>query len=292
MILSISSRISCLVLVLGLTAQGAEKLDLEKAVGSLVEAERAYARQGVEKGFRAASLANFSEEAVIFAPDLTNGKKFWTEAKEDPVIDWAPSFAAIARSGELGYTTGPAVYLENRNDPTPVGYGHFVSIWQRNPEGTWKVMVDIGVNHTQPSEPLAAAKTSVPKSPLAHPESAAADFEKAKIAFSEDLRMVEGPAILAAASDDVRVYRRGSIPLVGKTAAKGLLDSERGKTSRIRSGGGISKAGDLAYEYGEYTSDQEGGRERGIYLCIWQIDSDNNWKLVVDLQKKAPAPKQ
>jgi ketosteroid isomerase-like protein len=295
MILSICSRISCLVAVAGLTAVAAEKLDLDKAVGSLIEAERAYAKQGAEKGFRAASLANFSDDAVIFAPALINGKKFWTAATEDPVINWGPGFAAIARSGELGYTTGPAVYFQNRNDPKPVGYGHFVSIWQKNSEGIWQVRVDVGVNHTEPSEALGEVKTWVPSAPLAHPESARTDFEKAQAGLSEALKKGEGAAILARASEDVRIYRRGALPIVGKPAAQKILESEHGKTSRTRTGGGgggMSKAGDLAYDYGEYTSERDGEMERGIYFCIWRLDSDNAWKLVVDLQKKAPSEKK
>lgn len=266
------------------------QFELEVAAASLQVAEKAYAKMGAEKGFRAASLANFADDAVIFAPGMINGKKFWTEAKEDPVINWGPSFVAIARSGELGYTTGPAVYLESRKDPKPVGYGHFVSVWKKNSEGIWKVMVDVGVNHTEPSE-RPGQEWGIPKSPLAHPECAAADLEKAQFIFSEGLKKDEGAAILGSASDDIRVYRRGAVPLVGKAAAaQGTLGSEHGKTSRTRIGGGLSKASDLAYEYGEYSSDRDGVGERGIYFCIWRLDT--NWRLVVDLQKKAPTEKK
>jgi ketosteroid isomerase-like protein len=289
MILSMCRGISCLVALLALTAIGAEKLDLEKEVGSLIEAEKAYAKQGADKGFRAASLSNFADDAVIFAPGLINGKKFWNDAKEDPVINWGPAFASIARSGELGYTTGPAVYFENRNDPKPVGYGHFVSVWQRNSEGVWQVKVDIGVNHTEPSEALGEVKTWIPPSSLVHSESAPADLEKAQRTFGELLKKGEGSAILASASDDIRIYRRGVVPVAGKAAAGKMLELEQGKTLRTRGGGGMSKASDLAYEYGEYTSQRDSGRERGIYFCIWRLASDNDWKLVVDLQKKAPS---
>lgn len=292
MILFKNLKYSCLFTLLGMTGVCAEPVDLEKAVGSLVAAEKAYAKLGVEKGFREASLSAFADDAVIFAPGLINGKKFWTEAKEDPVIDWGPGFASIARSGELGYTTGPAVYLENRNNSKPVGYGHFVSIWQKNSEGIWKVMVDVGVNHTEPSEPLGEVKKWVPRTPLTHSESARSDFEKTHGAFTEALKKGEGAAILARASQDIRIYRRGAVPFVGKTAAQKMLESERGKTSRTRSGDGTSKAGDLAYDYGEYTSERDGGVERGVYFCIWRLVSDNDWKLAFDLQKKAPVEKK
>lgn len=291
MILSTLLRIFCLVGLLGLTAEGAEKLDLEKEVGSLIEAEKAYAKLGAEKGFRAASLANFADEAVIFAPNLIKGKKFWTESKEEPVIDWGPGFASIARSGDLGFTTGPAVYLESRNDPKPVGYGHFVSIWQKNPEGIWKVMLDVGVNHTEPSEPLGEAKSWVPKS-TSVTEDATQSNANIEAAFMKELLQDEGAAILAHATDEIRIYRRGAVPVVGKAAAEQMLATEHWKTIRKRRGGGMSQATDFAYSYGDYGSNHDGVAERGMYFCIWQIISVNDWKLVVDLQKKAPEEKK
>jgi hypothetical protein len=66
-----------------------------------------------------------------------------------------------------------------------------------------------------------------------------------------------------------------------------MLAAEHAKTSRTRLGGGRSTAIDLAYEYGEYTSDHDKANEHGIYLCIWRLDSDGAWKLAVDFQKSA-----
>ncbi|MEP7014747.1 MAG: hypothetical protein ABI925_04840 [Verrucomicrobiota bacterium] len=289
MILFTYARFFCLVGLLSLASARAGQVDLQESIRSLVEAEKGYARLGAEKGFRAASLVNFAADAVIFAPGIVNGKKFWQESKEDPVISWGPSFASVARSGDLGYTTGPAEFRKARGDEQPEGFGHFVSIWRKDSEGVWKVVFDVGVSHPKPPESKNEGMGYVPTATLSHPESAAADLEKARGELGESLTKGEGPAILACASDDIRIYRRGAIPLVGKTAAQKMLGTENWKTSRSRSGGGMSKTNDLAYDYGEYTSDHDGATERGIYFCIWRLASDNGWKLVVDLQKKAPA---
>src|ERR1043166_8409689 len=149
MILSNWLRILVLLSVANLAAVALEPMALDKALASLVEAEKAYARLGAEKGVRAASLANLADNAVIFAPTLTNAKKFWQDAKEDSVIRWRPAFASIARSGDLGYTTGPAEYRNSSSDQRPNGFGHFVSIWQKDSTGTWKVIFDVGVNHAE-----------------------------------------------------------------------------------------------------------------------------------------------
>lgn len=290
--LSTLLKLFCAFALAGSSAARADDVDLTKAVDSLIEAEKGYARLGAEKGFRAASLSNLSDDAVIFAPRMTNGKKFWQEAKEDPYILWRPSFASVARSAELGYTTGPSEYRNARTDKEPAAFGHFVSIWQKDASGRWKVVVDVGINHPQPHQPETEVTTNVPKSPLTNPESAATDFEKTRVAFADSLKKDAGAALLASASDGIRIYRRGTLPFVGKMAAHELVESEHDKMSLKRGGGGISKANDLAYEYGDYESDHNGEPERGIYFCIWQLSSNGDWKLVVDFQKKAPTEKQ
>jgi ketosteroid isomerase-like protein len=267
-------------------------VDLEKAVGSLIAAEKAYAKLAGEKGFREASVSVFADDAVIFTPNAVNGKKFWQETKEDPLISWRPIFAAIARSGELGYTTGPSEHRNKRSDEKPEAFGHFVSIWRKDDRGTWKGVVDVGVNHPQPPAPGGEIVTYVAKSSVAHPETARAALERVQTDFAESLKKDEGDAILDAASEDIRVYRRGLLPAVEKSPAKKMLAAEHAKTSRTPLGAGTSTATDLAYEYGEYRSDHGRANEHGIYLCIWRLDLDGAWKLALDLQKSAPPEKK
>ena len=66
-----------------------------------------------------------------------------------------------------------------------------------------------------------------------------------------------------------------------------MLSSDHGKTKRIRAGGDISRSNDLAYSYGEYSTERTNVTEQGIYLSIWQLDLNTDWRLVLDLQKRA-----
>jgi ketosteroid isomerase-like protein len=292
MILSNPSKFFLFVGWMALADSQGGNVDLEKAVGSLIAAEKAYAKLAGEKGFREASVSVLADDAVIFTPNAVNGKKFWQEAMEEPVISWRPIFAAIARSGELGYTSGPSEHRNKRSDEKPEAFGHFVSIWRKDAMGTWKVLVDVGVNHPQPRAPGGEIATYVPKSSIAHPEAARAALEKVRRDLAESLKKDESDAILSAATEDIRVYRRGLLPAVGKSTAKKMLATEHAKTSRTPLGEGTSSAIDLAYEYGEYTSDHDKANEHGIYLCIWRLDSDGAWKLALDLQKSAPPEKK
>jgi hypothetical protein len=94
--LSMASNFFSFIALLAVAGAHAEDVDLEKAVGSLIAAEKAYAKLAADRGFREASISVFADDAVIFVPNAVNGKKFWRDAKKDPVISWRPIFASIS----------------------------------------------------------------------------------------------------------------------------------------------------------------------------------------------------
>ena len=291
MILSVRSKFFAFIALLVVAGAHAEDVDLEKAVRSLIAAEKAYAKLAGEKGFREASISVFADDAVIFAPNAVNGKKFWREAKNDPVISWRPVFASISRSGELGYTTGPWESRKSRDAEKSDAFGYFITVWQKNKEGVWKVALDIGSDNPPPQAVEDEVRTYVPDSAIPHPESANTNLEKAQRSFAELLKDNEADAIIDNASDEIRLYRNGQLPAVGKTAAKKLLSEEDAKTTRTPRGTGTSDPTDLAYEYGEFTSERDKIHEHGIYFCIWRLESNGVWKIALDLQKSAAEKK-
>ena len=76
MILSRPAKFFLFIACLAVGAGGAADVDLERAVGSLISAEKAYAKLASEKGFREASISVFADDAVIFTPNAVNGKSF------------------------------------------------------------------------------------------------------------------------------------------------------------------------------------------------------------------------
>jgi hypothetical protein len=109
--LSMRSKFFSFIAFLAVAGAHAEDVDLEKAVDSLITADRAYAKLADEKGFREASISVFADDAVIFAPEAVNGKKFWREAKRDPVITWRPfsrrSREVVSSVTRLGHGNQP-----------------------------------------------------------------------------------------------------------------------------------------------------------------------------------------
>lgn len=59
-------------------------------------------------------------------------------------ISWTPSKVGIAKSGDIGYTSG--AYQLSFNDPNGKAVsdtGKYVTIWKKQPDGSWKVYLDI-----------------------------------------------------------------------------------------------------------------------------------------------------
>ena len=73
---------------------------------------------------------------TLMAPMLTQtGDRF----------TWWPDTAVVAASGDLGYTLGRyAITGEGEQAGDTVARGHYVTVWQKQPDGSWKIAVDIG----------------------------------------------------------------------------------------------------------------------------------------------------
>jgi ketosteroid isomerase-like protein len=235
-ILSKSLKLFLVVLAFGATALYAE--EAVSALQSLLNAETNFAEMAAEKGTRDAFLANLSDEAVIFDPGPVNGKKVWLkrESSESKLI-WQPIFADVARAGDLGYTTGPWEFKKNASDAKASGYGQFLTVWKKQADGAWKVVLDGGIETPAPTGKPAAAQT-----PEAEPASSTKrDLKSARRAlanaerqFSDASGKDAGAALISAASDGIRVFRAGRFPAVGKDAAQLMLSNDHGKKTATR----------------------------------------------------------
>lgn len=120
-------------------ARAAEPSPAE-AVRAMVESERKFYQTGQEKGTRAAFLEFLADDGIVFRPGPVNGKEVWTKRPATGLdLVWEPAFAAIARSGDFGYTTGPARWRASKQEEKFLGYGQFISIWKKQKDGSWKV---------------------------------------------------------------------------------------------------------------------------------------------------------
>jgi ketosteroid isomerase-like protein len=262
------------------------------ALGLVVEAEKSFAKTSVERGIRDSFLQFLADDSVVFTPAPTNGKKFYANYDDKGrKLIWQPIFATISNAADLGFTTGPWEMKKSATDETPIAFGDFVSIWKKQPDKSWKVVVDLGVDHPQPSEPPGEIQLLPPNETLRGID---ADLERRALEKAEKLPAAAlakdaGAAIAAWADDAIHVYRENSFPAVGKVAVGLLLGSDHAKMTRKVIGGGISASGDFAYRYGSYLAQRANVKEHGYFIAIWKLDLNREWKIIGDVQKKAPA---
>jgi ketosteroid isomerase-like protein len=266
-----------------------------EAARAMVESERNFYQSGQEKGTRAAFLAFLADDAVVFRPGPVNGKQVWEKRSETGLdLIWEPTFAAIARSADFGYTTGPAKWKANKKEGKFLGYGQFISIWKKQKDGSWKVALDCGIEDPEPINKAEPLRMFVPDDA----SNVTIDFDARRKALQEAQQkfvdVAKGnstDAALGLAAEEIRVYRDGSSPAVGKNAAGVLLSAKGGKMSCELMGGDVSHSADLAYSYGKYSLICNGSAESGHFFQIWQTDTAGSWKLVLDWQQALPAEK-
>ena len=65
--------------------------------------------------------------------------------QKDNQLTWTPVGADIAASGDLGYTYGTFEFRSIDKDGKPVvDHGKYTSIWKKQQDGNWKVVLDMG----------------------------------------------------------------------------------------------------------------------------------------------------
>lgn len=124
--------------------------DHDRAALLKVDAEFATttAAKGLE-GF----LSYFAEDAVILparAPVISGKdalRSFYSKVFATPGFSlvWEPLRAEISRGGDLGYTFGTykRVVL-NAQGKADTGTGKYLTIWRKQSDGSWKVVLDMG----------------------------------------------------------------------------------------------------------------------------------------------------
>ena len=270
---------------LALTAW-AQQSALPPALQGLVEAERAFARTSVERGIRESFLTFFADDGIAFLPGPVNAKEAYGKrpalaGKPEVTLDWAPIYGDIAQSGELGYSTGPAIFSDNTPQNSPPRHSLFFSIWKKQANGDWKVILDLGVQLERAYAPLTAPyrrapnlQTTVPKG-----EDHQASLLKTERAFFE--RASTNFAWAEYLHPRAMVYRDGQMPLSGQEWRARPAEPMTGEPIKVE----VARSGDLGYSYGFY---RLGSQEKGHYVRVWRRDRTGQWRIVFDVAKALP----
>lgn len=131
------------------------------AEDALIEADRAFAAMSVSEGAKAAWGSFMTEDAMIMGAgsqptlgldDILADFEDWPAGAS---ISWEPKRAEVAASGEMGWTWGRYILTipgAGDDDAPKVSHGKYLNIWEKQPDGAWKVLVDVGNSNPAPEE--------------------------------------------------------------------------------------------------------------------------------------------
>ena len=293
--------LSGLLLLLVVASVGIGQRKQSPALVSLVEAERAFARTSVEKGIRESFIEFFADDGIGFDPHPTRVKEAYLKqpapATRPPVVlDWQPVYADVSRAGDLGYTTGPYTFRNNSPDKKSTHYGFYFSIWKKQADGSWKVVVDCGIDTPDHSSqkfvfkpaPRVSSDKATSKLDLENERAALVDLDRQFLKVSRSLGMVNG--FLKYLSKDARLHRNGAFPMVGESAIRSFLSANNAELTWEPIKSDVSQSDDLGYTYGSYEmkSAPSNAIEKGYYVRVWKRDSRGNWNLVLDTLSPVP----
>lgn len=312
---AIVSLTAAILLIVPLRGQTPGRAGNGDALASLIEAERSFARASGEKGVREAFLTWLRPDAIVFRPAPVEGRPVYQgmDPANPAVLTWEPEVADIAASGEMGYTSGPYI-LRAGPGKEPPDFGHYVSVWKKGSDGVWRVFLDAGISYQSPSAPGPVGVVGTPRPEAAFPElSLEAHRDEHGVLAERYRKFTEAvtsrgyrSALTDFATEDVRVYRPGHPPAVGRSLIKELIPKSAGRyvpprapreeTRQIHRSGfkaEVAWSGDLAATFG--TSEQPGPRgttQKAAFLKIWRKERPgDDWRICLDLEIPVPAAK-
>jgi uncharacterized protein (TIGR02246 family) len=127
----------------------------------LMQADRDFDRATAEAGTEG-WVSYFAEDGLMFGNDgrITMGAEAIREAMEpafanpDFSLRWEPVDADVSSADDLGYTHGKYTLTTTNPEGEQVTlYGKYVTIWKKQPDGAWRVVVDIGTAPRPAPEP-------------------------------------------------------------------------------------------------------------------------------------------
>ena len=269
----------------------------------VVEAERAFAEYSLAHGMKDAFLSFAAHDGIIVRRAPVNAIEAWTKTNPAPTgrLSWYPIYADVSRAGDLGYTTGPWEFRERPTDKDASGNGHFITLWRKQSDGTWKFELDMGISHAAPvsreivlTYPAVARGAAGKDKGADDMDAARASLLEAERTFAKDATAKgSAQALLAHADAAVRLYRQNSFPFVGIEAARKALDGKAEVVTWQATTANVARSGDLGYAYGTYESKPKSEdakhSEQGNYMRIWK-QQGGKWRVVLEVATPVPSP--
>jgi ketosteroid isomerase-like protein len=294
-----------LMLSLGALSAFAQDKQISPILSALFEAERAFAKRCGAVGIRASFLEFFTDDAIVFRPHPVKYKEAVKDRPAPPnplafVLEWEPIFGEVSAAGDMGYDTGPSMFTDKTAENPAPNYGFFFSVWKKQADGNWKVVLDVGGAETKApytgsrepkTAPATKKKTANAKVNIEAERANLLSAERAFLKSAQAGGMAK--AFAKHLSQDARVHRNGVQPILGQEEiAKFFV-----KTSLIPTWepmfADVAQSGDLGYTYGRYElKEANAASEKGYYARVWKRGVNDQWQVVLDTTSPLPPEQQ
>jgi|GEM_PF-906671 len=284
---------------------------LEKEKKILLEKDREISMASVEKGILKA-FYSFMTNYSILLPE--NGHPVYGKEACRKLIDqvemkgwegklkWEPTFANVSKARDLGYTHGrferPTTDDKGKEKIT---YGYYGTIWKKQPNAEWKVVVSQGLILLKDLNQVPIDK----KIDLSNVDDITKQVVNTEVAFSnESVENGIPEAFYRFIDDDGIALSAAGPPRTKETFAKMIAAAKKKKKNDDRKSklewepiySHVSKSKDMAYNYGpyEYTITKAKGITQcfyGYFVTVWKRQLDGSWKFVFDGGNQSPPPK-
>ncbi len=277
------------VLLVGAGALAAAEQD-PHALQRMVATERAFAAATAELGVRDGFLTFFAADAVQFEAGKSGAEIGLVGAVDalakgplaplplGAALMWNPHAGQISEDGTLGWLTGPYV-VANRLANDVLGQGAYFSVWKRQPDGTWRVWLDEGIE--LPGVWRDASEFLAAPAPTGGSGGSAAETPEA----AEAAIAAGGTEWRGRWSDSVRIHRQGRMPVTGREGAEAWAAEAWSDVTfhvvRIER----AASNDLAVAAGGYDARTPAGPEHGTWVRVWARDVTGRWRIVFETNK-------
>jgi ketosteroid isomerase-like protein len=287
MVRTLAALSVALVPIIGyVTAQDSVPPDL----AAMADTEREFARTASVKGWRDAFLDFFADDAIALTPQVASAKDRIRKQPVTPFSEfelvWEPRTGDVASSSDLGWLTGPSRSINHTSKDKKPGYGCYLSVWRKQPDGRWRVFIDVGADAPEPV-PFAPGFTRIAfgnryagkeGKDLAGKSLIEADGNLNAQIAAQGAAPAFGERLTAAS----RLHVPGTVPIIGRDAITTWLDENATGATAQHGAGEASAAGDFAYSYGTYEITAP-KRQVGAYVRLWSRDASGRWWLMVDV---------
>ena len=292
--------IALLLVTATLSVSGQAPDPISESLAQMIETEHAFAARALVIGWKDSFLEFFAPNAVGFAEGRPGPAREQIAKNPDPPKDlqliWEPRYGDISASGELGYLTGPVRNIRASRDGGKPRYSNYTSIWKRQRDGSFKVVMDVGIN-TPSAVPFAAGFVRAPQKNrfTGDYDDSTPPLGTADEVLNSALKTSALRAYRTQLAEGVRFHRQNQMPIVGIQAATKWLASQRPVSSADAKFSEVARSGDLGYTWGTFSiaprtvttrgqgAPQTVNVEAGFYVRIWVRERNGQWKVVLDV---------